>query len=335
MWASVRWWSHHLGRASGPVREIEGRGLSSAARARRMPPPRRRARSAASRRPVGRAASELSPDAAGGPARAGEQRAGGGPDLRPEQQSAAGSHARRGDRQRQRRIGWVLSAALAARDHGLCSATVAAAHGDLRNACRHAVTQQDRIRDGLAATPIAIPEVGSPRCGRACRPSREDDPGRVGRRDPGGGPQLAGPLAASILWSGLCQRTRAGRSRATTRSRSRRVPGSPFARLHDLDSRILLIGVGFNRCTALHFAESLVARRRTMTVRFSRLEGGGANGSRCRTSPTTTTRTSRSSGRAISPLGERRKRRSVRRGPSYVRMCDLVDFARDYFDRVL
>ena len=45
-------------------------------------------------------------------------------------------------------------------------------------------------------------------------------------------------------------------------------PGSPFAKLHDLDARILLLGVGFNRCTALHFAESLVARRRTMTVRI-------------------------------------------------------------------
>ena len=50
--------------------------------------------------------------------------------------------------------------------------------------------------------------------------------------------------------------------------------GTPFGRLHDLDSTILLLGVGFNRCTALHFAESLVARRRTMTVRFPMLEDG-------------------------------------------------------------
>ncbi len=51
-------------------------------------------------------------------------------------------------------------------------------------------------------------------------------------------------------------------------------PGSPFARLHELDSRILLLGVGFNRCTALHFAESLVERRRTTTVRFAVLRDG-------------------------------------------------------------
>jgi aminoglycoside 3-N-acetyltransferase len=51
-------------------------------------------------------------------------------------------------------------------------------------------------------------------------------------------------------------------------------PGSPFAKLHDLDSFVLLLGVGFNRCTALHFAESLVPGRRTMSVRFPGLEAG-------------------------------------------------------------
>ncbi len=50
--------------------------------------------------------------------------------------------------------------------------------------------------------------------------------------------------------------------------------GSPFERLCELDSRILLLGVGFNRCSALHHAESLVERRRTTTVRFPALEGG-------------------------------------------------------------
>jgi aminoglycoside 3-N-acetyltransferase len=51
-------------------------------------------------------------------------------------------------------------------------------------------------------------------------------------------------------------------------------PGTPFGKLHDLDSRILLVGVGFNRCTALHFAESLVTTRRLTTVRFPRSEFG-------------------------------------------------------------
>ena len=39
--------------------------------------------------------------------------------------------------------------------------------------------------------------------------------------------------------------------------------GGPWEKLHDLGTWILLIGVGFNRCTALHFAESLSAKRRT------------------------------------------------------------------------
>ncbi|MDA8019859.1 MAG: AAC(3) family N-acetyltransferase [Thermoanaerobaculia bacterium] len=42
----------------------------------------------------------------------------------------------------------------------------------------------------------------------------------------------------------------------------------PVGRLHDLDARILLLGVGFNRCTALHFAESLAPKRRVTKVRF-------------------------------------------------------------------
>ena len=37
---------------------------------------------------------------------------------------------------------------------------------------------------------------------------------------------------------------------------------------------MLLLGVGFNRCTALHYAESLVDNRRTTTVRFPVLANG-------------------------------------------------------------
>lgn len=50
--------------------------------------------------------------------------------------------------------------------------------------------------------------------------------------------------------------------------------GGPFEKLYDLDSWVLLLGVGFNRCTALHFAESLVEKRRTKTVRFPIIENG-------------------------------------------------------------
>ena len=50
--------------------------------------------------------------------------------------------------------------------------------------------------------------------------------------------------------------------------------GGPFEKLYDLDSWVLLLGVGFNRCTALHFAESLVEKRRIKIVRFPVLENG-------------------------------------------------------------
>ena len=50
--------------------------------------------------------------------------------------------------------------------------------------------------------------------------------------------------------------------------------GGPFEKLYDLDCWVLLLGVGFNRCTALHFAESLVDKRRVKTLRFPVLDKG-------------------------------------------------------------
>lgn len=51
-------------------------------------------------------------------------------------------------------------------------------------------------------------------------------------------------------------------------------PGTPFEKLHALDGWVLLLGVGFNRCTALHFAESLLDKRRTKTSRFPLMKEG-------------------------------------------------------------
>jgi aminoglycoside 3-N-acetyltransferase len=50
--------------------------------------------------------------------------------------------------------------------------------------------------------------------------------------------------------------------------------GGPFGKLYELESWVLLLGVGFNRCTALHFAESLVEKRRVTAVRFPALDRG-------------------------------------------------------------
>ena len=51
-------------------------------------------------------------------------------------------------------------------------------------------------------------------------------------------------------------------------------PGTPFGRVHDHDGSVLLLGVGFNRCTALHYAETLSHKRRTCTTRFPKIENG-------------------------------------------------------------
>jgi len=50
--------------------------------------------------------------------------------------------------------------------------------------------------------------------------------------------------------------------------------GTPFEKLYKLDARTLLLGVGFNRCTSLHYAESLVANRRTMMHRIPVMQNG-------------------------------------------------------------
>ena len=112
-------------------------------------------------------------------------------------------------------------------------------------------------------------------------------------------------------------------------------PGSPFAKLYDLDSRILLLGVGFNRCTALHFAESLVAKRRTMTVRFPRLNGvrrewvevANVANDLDTHFPVIGAQFLRAKRATEGTIGEAKA--------VYFRMRDLVDFARDYFERVL
>jgi aminoglycoside 3-N-acetyltransferase len=50
--------------------------------------------------------------------------------------------------------------------------------------------------------------------------------------------------------------------------------GTPFEKLYELNAWTLLLGVGFNRCTSLHYAESLVPNRRTMISRFPIIEHG-------------------------------------------------------------
>ena len=50
--------------------------------------------------------------------------------------------------------------------------------------------------------------------------------------------------------------------------------GTPFEKLYTLDAHTLLLGVGFNRCSSLHYAESLVPARRTTISRFPIIQNG-------------------------------------------------------------
>ncbi len=50
--------------------------------------------------------------------------------------------------------------------------------------------------------------------------------------------------------------------------------GTPFEKLYTLDAHTLLLGVGFNRCSSLHYAESLVPARRTTISRFPIMQNG-------------------------------------------------------------
>ena len=50
--------------------------------------------------------------------------------------------------------------------------------------------------------------------------------------------------------------------------------GTPFEKLYELDAWTMLLGDGFNRCTSLHYAESLVPNRRTMISGFPIVENG-------------------------------------------------------------
>ncbi len=49
---------------------------------------------------------------------------------------------------------------------------------------------------------------------------------------------------------------------------------TPFEQLYELNAFTLLLGVGFDRCTSLHYAESLVPSRRTAVSRFALMQDG-------------------------------------------------------------
>ena len=111
--------------------------------------------------------------------------------------------------------------------------------------------------------------------------------------------------------------------------------GTPFEKLYDLDGYTLLLGVGFNRCTSLHFAESLTSNRRTQRIRMLVLR----NGERCWAE---VSQMGTDGGRLFPLVGaEFMETGAVRQGrvgeadALFFSTRELVDFAEDYFTQVL
>ena len=111
--------------------------------------------------------------------------------------------------------------------------------------------------------------------------------------------------------------------------------GTPFEKLYTLDAHTLLLGVGFNRCTSLHYAESLTPNRRTTTHRYPIVE----NGERVWVENPDM---ANDDGEHFSVVGERfmatgkvAKGKVGEAEALLFRTRELVDFAVDYFREVL
>ena len=111
--------------------------------------------------------------------------------------------------------------------------------------------------------------------------------------------------------------------------------GTPFEKLYTLDACTLLLGVGFNRCSSLHYAESLVPARRTVVSRFPLLVDGERVWVETQDMAT-------DGGVHFPVVGDQfiatGAVRMARVGNAHAMLCStrqLVDFAESYFRRVL
>lgn len=112
-------------------------------------------------------------------------------------------------------------------------------------------------------------------------------------------------------------------------------PGTPFGRLHDLDSWILLLGVGFNRCTALHYAETVSTKRRLQQVGFTVEDNGQRRWVEVQNVADDNDRHFPVIGQQYLETG-RVQEGTIARAPALLfSMTDLVELSSDYFDRAL
>jgi aminoglycoside 3-N-acetyltransferase len=139
---------------------------------------------------------------------------------------------------------------------------------------------------GTLVAPAFTPQVRDPFPDHRGAP----DPGVQAHRDavPVFTAELASPMGAIAeavrTWPGALRSRHPQASVTAVGSRAAEIvsaqplhfavgPGSPFDRLHELGGHILPIGVGHNRNSCLHYAESRTARPRLKLRRFPMLVG--------------------------------------------------------------
>ena len=111
--------------------------------------------------------------------------------------------------------------------------------------------------------------------------------------------------------------------------------GTPYEKLYDLAAHTLLLGVGFNRCTSLHFAESRVPQRRVEITRFPELREGACVWVEVPTMGTDNSTHFPAAGAAFAAeVGLARGRVGAAEALFFPTRA-LVDFATPYFARVL
>lgn len=111
--------------------------------------------------------------------------------------------------------------------------------------------------------------------------------------------------------------------------------GGPFGKLHDLDAHTLLLGVGFNRCTSLHHAESLTPNRRTWHPRFLVVEDGKRRWVEAENMAWDRSTHFPLAGEAFTRIGKVNCGKIGQADSMLFSTRELVTYASEYFERVL
>jgi aminoglycoside 3-N-acetyltransferase len=111
--------------------------------------------------------------------------------------------------------------------------------------------------------------------------------------------------------------------------------GSPFERLAAMDAGLLLLGVGFNRATLLHYAESLVPHGRRKTRRIPVGEGAARRWAEAPCVGDDLNTHFPAIGAAYLAAGRARTGRVGEADAVFASAADLVDFAADYLTNAL